>query len=101
MPTGADTETPEMRALIDKFAVRSFRDTADGDYIAARMAHRPGLIQQFLWSSQQGIEKYLKGILLLNRVPEVKPTHDVGYLLKQVTAISKLRLRLTKDSREF
>lgn len=93
MPTGADTETPEMRALINDFAVRSFRDTADGDYIVARMAHRAGLVPQFLWSSLQAIEKYLKGILLLNRVPSVKATHGVADLLEKVEAISKLRIR--------
>jgi len=31
------------KALINDFAIRSFRDTADGDYIAARMAFRAAL----------------------------------------------------------
>jgi HEPN domain-containing protein len=97
----ADTETPEMRALINDFAVRSFRDTADGDYIVARMAHRAGLVPQFLWSSLQAVEKYLKGVLLLNRIPSVKATHGVADLLAKVEAVSKLRLRLTKYSKEF
>ncbi|MEO8594861.1 MAG: HEPN domain-containing protein [Candidatus Solibacter sp.] len=101
MPTGADTETPELRALINDFAVRSFRDTADGDYIVARMAHRAGLVPQFLWSSLQAIEKYLKGILLLNRVPSVKATHGVADLLEKAEAVTKLRLRLSKYSKEF
>jgi len=44
------------KALINDFAIRSFRDTADGDYIAARMAFRVALLQQFFWSSQQAVE---------------------------------------------
>lgn len=66
----------QMDMLLNDFAVRSFRDMADGDYIAARMALRAGLMHQFLWSSQQAIEKYLKGILLFNRIP-AKVGHDI------------------------
>jgi hypothetical protein len=57
IPTANSTETPEMRALLNDFAIRSFRDVADGDYIVARMAHRATLVPQFLWSSLQAIEK--------------------------------------------
>ena len=57
---------------LDDFAVRSFRDIGDGDYIAARMACRAQMVTQFLWSSQQAIEKYLKCILLLNRIKASK-----------------------------
>ncbi len=67
----------QMDLLLNDFAIRSFRDMADGDYIAARMALRAGLMHQFLWSSQQAIEKYLKGILLLNRIPAPKVGHDI------------------------
>ena len=31
-------------ALVNDFALRSFRDMADGDYIAARMACRAALL---------------------------------------------------------
>ena len=61
---------------INDFASRSFRDVADRDYIAARMAYRAELVPQFLWSSQQALEKYLKYILLVNRVP-AKVGHDI------------------------
>ena len=54
-------------ALLNDFAERSFRDMADGDYIAARMACRAALVTQFLWASQQAVEKYLKGILLFSQ----------------------------------
>lgn len=53
---------------INDFASRSFRDMADRDYIAARLACRAELMPQCLWSAQQAIEKYLKYILLVNRI---------------------------------
>jgi hypothetical protein len=37
---------------MNSWALRSFRDVADGDYIAARMACRAQLPMQFLWASQ-------------------------------------------------
>lgn len=43
-----------------------YRDTADTDYIAARRLWMSGLTQQFLWSSSQAIEKYLKAACLCN-----------------------------------
>ena len=42
--------------FINDFAIRSFRDTADEDYIAARMCWRAQLIPPFLWSTLQGIQ---------------------------------------------
>ena len=54
--------------LLNNFAIRSFRDTADLDYIAARMAYQTHLTPQSLWSALQSIEKYFKCILLLNGV---------------------------------
>ncbi|MEO7863422.1 MAG: hypothetical protein ABIU05_23895 [Nitrospirales bacterium] len=48
--------TMRTKALINDFAIRSFRDTADGDYGAARMAFRAALYQQFFWASQQAVE---------------------------------------------
>lgn len=64
-------------AHLNDFARRSFRDEADHDYIAARMAYRAGLLSQALWSSLQAIEKYLKYILLVNRV--LKPKERLGH----------------------
>ena len=37
--------------FLDYFATASFRDTADNEYIVARMAYRADLGAQFLWSS--------------------------------------------------
>jgi HEPN domain-containing protein len=55
---------------------------ADEDYIAARMAYRAGLSYSSLWASQQAIEKYLKCILLLNRIPAQQVAHSLDEALK-------------------
>jgi len=88
-------------AAINDFAIRSFRDVADGDYIAARMACRAVLLPQFLWASQQTIEKYLKCILLLNRIPAKKVFHDLSVALQTVNNSGKLALDVTDVTRKF
>ncbi|MFN7939093.1 MAG: HEPN domain-containing protein [Bryobacteraceae bacterium] len=95
------TVSPSADQLLDDFAIRSFSDLADGDYIAARMACRAELMAQFLWSSQQAIEKYLKCILLLRRIPATKPTHDLGSCLSAIRNSQKLSLALTAGTEEF
>jgi HEPN domain-containing protein len=94
-------EPSELAAMVDDFANRSFRDMADDDYIAARMALRVELVPQFLWSSLQAIEKYLKAILLLNRTPSTRATHGVSALLTRVENIRKLQFRISAAAREF
>jgi len=77
--------TPEMTdRLLNEFALRSFRDVADGDYIAARMAYRAELLLQAFWASQQALEKYLKGILLFRRIPCTKRTDSLTELLEKL-----------------
>ncbi|MBU0482592.1 MAG: hypothetical protein KKG47_15985 [Proteobacteria bacterium] len=71
-------------ALLNDFAIRSFRDVADSDYIAARMAYRAQLVQQFLWSGLQAMEKYLKCILLLNRIKAKNVRHDLAVALRLI-----------------
>ena len=66
-----------MKMIVNSFATRCFRDVADQDYIAARMSYRAQLIPQFLWSALQAVEKYLKAILLFNRIK----AKDVGHNL--------------------
>ena len=87
-------------AFLNNFAIRSFRDVADQDYVAARMAYRGRLIQQFHWASLQAVEKYLKCILMLNRVRANSLGHDLGKSLALVET-SLFPLRLTKESRGF
>ena len=87
--------------LINDFATRSFRDVADYDYIAARMAYRARLVPQFLWSSLQALEKYLKCILLLNRIRSTKATHSLEVLLERFKEQDRFELRLRQPSRDF
>lgn len=48
----------DKQEVLNDFASKSFRNTADQDYIAARMSYRAGLLEPFLWSSFHAIEKY-------------------------------------------
>jgi hypothetical protein len=75
---------PTKEDKINYFITRSFRDVADGDYIAARALYRHGLDQQFLWSSLQAIEKYMKAILAYHRVPATNVGHDLPAIVKKV-----------------
>jgi len=86
--------------LINDFATRSFRDTGDGDYIAARLAFRARLIQQFLWSGLQAIEKYLKCVLVLNRIC-ARRGHNLAEVLQVFDANKKFDLALTDGTRQF
>lgn len=56
----------DLQVTLNSFATDVFRKQADYDYIAARANYRMRLRQQFLWSAQQAMEKYLKAILLFN-----------------------------------
>lgn len=90
-----------MDSLINDFAVRSFRDIADADYIAARMACRAALTTQYLWASQQAVEKYLKCILLLNRIPAKDVRHDLTKAPGKIEKSGKVTLDFSRGTREF
>lgn len=79
---------------LNSFAIRSFRETADKDYIAARMAYRARLIQQFHWSGLHCLEKYAKGICLLNRV-KAHRGHSVLAGLDQMRKHGKFSIELS------
>lgn len=87
--------------LLNDFAIRSFRDIADGDYIAARMACRAELVIQYLWASQQAIEKYIKCILLLHRIPGRRVRHNLGAGLSAIKHSGKVTLNLTEGTQKF
>lgn len=89
-----------MHILVNDFAIRSFRETADKDYIAARMAYRARLIQPFLWSALHCLEKYVKGILLLNRV-EAHRGHSVLPGIERMKQHGKFELDLSADTVKF
>lgn len=86
--------------LVNDFAIRSFRDVADEDYIAARMAYKARLVPQFLWLSLQALEKYFKCVLVLNRVP-AKKGHRLAACLKELEAKCDFSVSLSAVSREF
>jgi len=75
-------ETMDIWPLLNDFATRSFRDVADQDYIAARLSYRHGLIPQFHWQALQALEKYMKAILLYNRIKAKDINHDLTIALK-------------------
>ena len=83
------------------FIERSFRDTADRDFICARLCHRHGLIEQFLWASHQAVEKYLKAILLFHDQDTGKLNHDLQAALRQAQQIEALGLVISEPCLEF
>jgi len=89
-----------MHILVNDFAIRSFRETADKDYITARMAYRARLIQPFLWSALHCLEKYIKGILLLNRV-EAHRGHSVLPGIERMKRHGKFEIDLSTDTVKF
>lgn len=89
-----------IHVLLNDFAIRSFRETADKDYIAARMAYRARLIQPFLWSALHCLEKYVKGILVLNRV-KAHTGHSVLPGIERMKQHGKFELDLSPDTVEF
>jgi HEPN domain-containing protein len=96
-------EQDKLDRYINSFATQSFRGQADRDYIAARLACRAELMPQFLWASQQAIEKYLKAILLYNRVAARKVGHDLTVALKLTEKLPKapFSIDLSARSRKF
>ena len=87
--------------LMNNFAIRCFRDNADEDYISARLAFRAALVTPSLWASQQAVEKYLKCILLLNRIRATGVYHDLVKGLNAIESSGKLVLGLTSLTRNF
>ena len=87
--------------MIDDFAIRSFRNTADEGYVCARMAFRAALAIPSLWESQQSLEKYLKCILLLNRIPCRNAGHRLDLALSAVGTSRKVDLDLTPATLDF
>ena len=83
--------------LLNDFANRSFRDTADQDYISARMSYRAGLMEQFHWQGLQALEKYLKAILLYNRIPATDVRHDLSRALNYAKKLP-FKLDLSESS---
>lgn len=94
------SEKDKLDRFVNSFGTQSFRDQADRDYVAARLACRYELFPQFLWASHQAIEKYLKAILLYNRVKANHVGHDLALALSLVEKLP-LQMELSSRSRKF
>jgi HEPN domain-containing protein len=91
----ADTYKLTRKLLVNDFATRSFLDSGDQDYIAARLSYRAKLSYPCLWQSQQALEKYLKCILLLHRIPAKNVGHSLCAALDNIKKSGILSLGLT------
>jgi hypothetical protein len=94
-------DDPRLRAKRNSFINRSFRDTADRDYIAARLLYRQRLSEQFLWLALQAVEKYLKAILLYHDYSTKELSHNIVEALNKPRAIENLGFQVTKGAEEF
>lgn len=83
----------EVRIGLNDIATRCFRNTADHEYIMARMAYRAHLLQQFNWSALHALEKYLKAICLYNRIRSNGIQHDLRKLRKRLAGLTYIRLK--------
>jgi hypothetical protein len=91
--------TPD--AWANAFIDSSFRDAADEDYIAARAAYRMDLTHAFLWNSLQTVEKYIKAILLYNRLNTSDLSHNVKKALGRLQSIQDIPFQLPSDVQLF
>ncbi|WP_020208904.1 hypothetical protein [Gilvimarinus chinensis] len=90
-----------MMQKVNSFALRAFRDTADRDYIHARMAYRADLFPQFHWSALHALEKYAKCIAIHVRVP--KPRNPIKHEMERSLDLisKKLDIALTEQTKKF
>jgi len=91
----------DTESLINDFAIRCFRNTADADYLLGRAAFCYNLAPQALWASLQTIEKYLKCILLLHRIQGKGIRHSLSKALDILSSSKKIALNLTPASEQF
>lgn len=95
------TDSAHIEIIVNDFALRSLRETADKDYVHARLAYRAGLIQQFLWSSLHCLEKYAKCILVLNRVDARKFKHVIQPALDKMNKEGEFAIELSQEVTTF
>lgn len=93
--------TPTLHSLVNDFAIRCFRDTADRDYVHARLAYRSKLVPQFLWSSLHCLEKYAKCILLLNRIDGRGIRHEISEALEKLNRSGRFQIELSTEVGKF
>lgn len=89
----------QLNVLKNEVVTHFFVNTADQDYILARMSHHGHMVNGFFWAAGQAIEKYLKASLLLNRKSsKLSRKHDLVKFFKAVNqyASDLFPERLTK-----
>lgn len=86
---------------VNSFAHQAFRDTADRDYIHARMAYRAKLFPQFHWSALHALEKYAKCISILTRMRKPKKSikHEISRSLDLIS--EKVDIPLSAQTGKF
>lgn len=100
-----------LQIMLNSFATDIFRKQADLDYISARANFKLQFRQQFLWSSQQAIEKYLKAILLFNgksscsysnsNGEKTQFSHKLSDLYSEVLKLGLTGFELSDRNKEF
>ncbi len=90
-----------IEAKLNSYATRCFLDTADRDYVHARLAYRSRLTAQFRWSAIHCLEKYGKCILLLNRICGKKIGHEVMESISRLKAAGRFEIKLSDGSLAF
>lgn len=90
-----------LNVQVDQVAIMSFRDTADRDYVHARLAYQSRLVQQFLWSSLHCLEKYVKCVLVLNRISAKSLGHTIMPGLNRLNADGKFEIPLSNAVTKF
>jgi HEPN domain-containing protein len=90
-----------LKAIKNAFVNECLRDMADKDYISARMNYRLELIENFLWSSEQAIEKYLKAILLYNDQDARGLGHSLTTAYEHLSRIKDIKFDFPKGIEKF
>lgn len=89
------------RKNLYRLAIQCFRDTADQDYIHARLAYQNKLIPQFLWSSLHCLEKYSKCMLVANGNEVINVGHKISPLINKFEEDAGLNIYLSTDVKDF
>jgi hypothetical protein len=94
------SEQDKLDASSTRSCTQSFRDQADRDYIAARLACRHELFPQFPLVLTSSDGEVPKGILLYNRVKASEVGHDLALALSLIENLP-FKIELRPESRKF
>ncbi|HGI5914496.1 TPA: HEPN domain-containing protein, partial [Yersinia enterocolitica] len=85
-------------AVLNIIATKCFRQSADNDYLVARLCYPLRCANQFWWMAEQAIEKKLKAIFLYNGFAIKKYGHELNKMLNDCQYIG---LTLTDEQIGF